>query len=86
VTSGRAPGKNDERLLEVLKITVLDEIHALVRVSWLSRYRRPDGSEMENPFDDVYMVRTVEGATKTFVFITADEQNVLMEKGIIVKS
>ena len=78
----RAIGTESMRIV-TLKTTSLDEYHALVRVSWLSRYKRPDSGEVEIPFDNVYLVRTVDGATKIFAYITGDEQKALQENGVL---
>ena len=78
----RAMGTESMRIA-ALETTPLDDYHTMVRVSWLSQYRRLDIGEVAISFDNVYLVRTVDGVSKIFAYITGDEQKTLREKGII---
>ena len=63
-------------------VTPLDEIHAMARVSWDSRYRRGDGHEEQIEFDVIYLVQILDGTPKIFAYITGDEEKALREKGL----
>ena len=64
-------------------VTPLDELHAMARVHWESRYRRQDGGEERIEFDVIYFLQTLDGQPKVFAYITGDEQKVLREHGLI---
>jgi hypothetical protein len=66
-----------------LEIQPIDDLHAMVRVHWDSRYARPDGAEVAIPFDVVYFVQVLDGTPRIFAYITGDEQRVLREHGLL---
>jgi hypothetical protein len=66
-----------------LEIQAIDDLHAMVRVHWDSRYAKPDGTEVAIPFDVVYLVQVSAGTPRIFAYITGDEQRVLREHGLL---
>lgn len=66
-----------------LAITPIDDLHAMVRVSWDSRYRKPDGAEVEIPFQVVYMVQLQGETPRIFAYVAGDEQGVLRQHGLL---
>lgn len=66
-----------------LEIQPIDDLHAMVRVHWDSRYAKPDGAEVAIPFDVVYFVQVLDGAPRIFAYVTGDEQRVLREHGLL---
>lgn len=66
-----------------LAITEIDDLHAMVRVFWDSRYQKPDGSEVAIPFQVVYMLQVLDGTPRIFAYVTGDEQRVLREHGLL---
>jgi hypothetical protein len=66
-----------------LDITPLDELHAMVKVHWDSRYRKKDDEEERIEFDVIYLLQLLDGRLKIFAYITGDEQKVLRERGLI---
>jgi hypothetical protein len=63
-------------------ITLLDDVHAIVKVYWRYTYER-DGQEGTIDFNTFYIVNTNETEPKIFAYITGDEQKALREKGLI---
>jgi hypothetical protein len=55
------------------RVTILDNVHALVRVSWTSFYRNEDESG-DIPFEAAYMVQYKNHELRIFAFVTGDEQ------------
>jgi hypothetical protein len=69
--------------IDGLDITPLDDLHAMVRVHWNSRYIKQDGSEVAIPFDVIYLLQILDGQPKIFAYITGDEMQVLKEHGLL---
>jgi len=69
--------------IDGLDITPLDDLHAMVRVHWNSRYIKQDGSEVTIPFDVIYLLQIRKGQPKIFAYITGDEMGVLKEHGLL---
>lgn len=66
-----------------LEITPLDELHALAKVHWDSRYVRKDGKEIRIEFDVFYFVQMKDDTPKIFAYVTGDEQKVMKEHGLV---
>jgi len=65
------------------QITILDELHALVKVNWNSSFVRKDKTSGEISFDVFYLVQKLDGNIKIFSYITGDEQQALKDQGLI---
>lgn len=55
------------------EISILDDFHALTKVSWSSFYVNGNSSG-EIPFEVVYLVQCRKGKCKIFAYVTGDEQ------------
>ena len=64
-------------------VTPLDELHAMARVHWDSRYRRQDGDEVRIEFDVIYFLQVRDGQPKIFAYVTGEEQQVLRDHGLL---
>jgi hypothetical protein len=70
------------------RITILDNFHALVRISWTSFYRNDDVSG-DIPFDVAYLVQYRNRAFQIFAYVSDDEQaafkahKLISEKGAL---
>lgn len=62
-----------------LRVTDLDDHHAMAHVDWVARYE--GGKEI--PFTNIYLLQIREGVAKVFAWITGDEQQVLRDNGLI---
>ncbi|HEY0668329.1 MAG TPA: hypothetical protein VGD22_09155 [Sphingobacteriaceae bacterium] len=65
------------------EISILDELHAMVKVHWHSTYVSNKNMSEEIEFMVYYLVQVKAGLPKIFAYITGDEQKVLKEKGLI---
>lgn len=65
------------------EITMLDELHAMVKVNWTSRYLKSDKTPGEITFDVIYFLQLRNEGVKIFAYITGDEQKVLKEHGLL---
>ena len=73
-----------EFVAEEVTTTPIDDLHAMARVSWLFRYKRPgDGKTGTIRFENVYFVSLISGEPKNFAWVTPDEQAVLREHGLV---
>jgi hypothetical protein len=68
--------------IEHKEVTLLDEYHAMVKVHWLSGYKK-DGKEISIAFDIFYLLQYLHEELKMFAYITGDERKVLKEHGLI---
>lgn len=66
-----------------IEVTPLDDHHAMTKIHWDSRYLRKDGKEEQIEFDNLYFVQILEDKPRIFAYITADEQKILKEHGLI---
>ena len=64
-------------------ITVLDDLHAMVKIHWQSLYVKQAGNREEIGFDVHYFVQVKEDKVKIFAYITGDEQKLLDERGLV---
>lgn len=65
------------------EITILNDLHAMVKIHWDSEYQKKDGNKVLIDFDVFYFVQRTEKGIKIFAYITGDEQKVLKEHGLI---
>jgi hypothetical protein len=67
-----------------LKITPIDERHAMVRVHWESRYEKLGRAPVAIDFDVVYLLQAgPDGRPRIFAYVVGDEQAVLREHGLL---
>lgn len=64
-------------------ITVLDSMHAMVKIHWQALYVKQAGNREEIGFDIHYFVQVKDGAVKIFAYITGDEQQLLKDRGLV---
>jgi hypothetical protein len=67
------------------RTTILDNFHALVRVSWTSFYRNDDVSG-DIPFEVAYMMQYRNHALQIFAYVTGDEQAAFKAHKLISES
>jgi hypothetical protein len=65
------------------EITVIDDLHAMVKIHWHSVYKKNDNAEVIIEFDVHYLIQQKENGIKIFAYITGDEQKALKENGLI---
>ena len=65
------------------KITLLDDFHAMVKISWKSSFRKTDGQKSSIEFENIYFTQTRDDRHKVFAYITGDEQAALKDAGLI---
>ena len=65
------------------EITILDALHAMVKVHWCSRFTRKDQVKGEIRFAVIYFVQSLENEHKIFAYLSGDEQKALRENGLI---
>lgn len=63
-------------------ITLLDDMHAMVKIRWLSAYQKKNDHEVTIEFDVFYFVQQRVGL-KIFAYVTGDEQKVFRGYGLI---
>jgi hypothetical protein len=64
-------------------ITVLDDLHAMVKIHWQSLYVKQTGNKEEIGFDVHYFVQVKDEQVKIFAYITGDEKKLLDERGLV---
>lgn len=64
-------------------ITMLDEMHAMVRVQWNCAFTRQDQSKGDIVFEVIYMLQLGKEGPKIFAYVTGDEHKALKEEGLI---
>ncbi len=70
--------------VRALKVTPLDDFHAMAKTSWWSSYRKKSGERVEIEFDNIYLLRIPDGhAPEIFAYVTGDEQQVLKDHGLV---
>ena len=74
------------RSMEILssEVTLLDQLHALVKVRWKSVYSRRGDAPGEIEFDVFYLVQDRGDTKKIFAYVTGDERKVLQELGLVL--
>ncbi len=78
----RAIGTKEMRIRDV-RVSPLDELHAVAQVAWTGTYARKNQPDVAIDFDVHYFVRTVDGRSKVFGWVSGDEQALLTEHGIV---
>lgn len=81
-THYRAIGTRDMRI-RTLRVTPIDDAHAIAHVAWTARYLRDDLPETAIDFEVAYLVQLRAGAARVFGWITGDEQAALRAHGVI---
>ena len=67
-----------------LRVTPLDDSHAMAHTHWWSLYLAKTGKVVEIEFDNIYMMHVPDaGAPKIFAYITGDEQKLLKAHGLV---
>lgn len=66
-----------------MEISVLDDLHALVKIHWLSSYLKKDGQYININFDVFYIIQSQGENIKIFCYITGDEQQALAAYGLL---
>lgn len=65
------------------EMTLLNELHAIVKVHWKSTYQKKDNTPGTIAFDVFYLLHLQHDQPKIFAYITGDEQQALREHGLI---
>lgn len=65
------------------EITLLDEFHSMVKVSWRSEFLKKDQSSGSIDFVVIYLLQILDNTPKIFAYITGDEQAALKENGLV---
>ena len=78
----RAIGTKEMRLRDV-RLSPIDEHHCVAHVEWTATYARKDQPDVAIDFEVHYFVRTLNGKSKVFGWVSGDEQALLREHGII---
>ena len=65
------------------EITLLDNLHAMVKIHWKSSFIKKDNSPVDIEFAVIYFLQEQEGEYKIFAYITGDEQAALKEHGLV---
>jgi hypothetical protein len=78
----RAIGAKEMRIRN-LRLSPMDEQHCVAHVEWTATYARKDQPDLAIDFDVHYFVRTVDGKSKVFGWVSGDEQALLRKHGII---
>jgi hypothetical protein len=66
-----------------LRLSPIDEQHCVAHVAWSATYARKEQPDVTIEFDVHYFVRTVDGKSKVFGWVSGDEQALLRKHGII---
>jgi hypothetical protein len=78
----RAIGTKEMRIRNV-RLSPIDEHHCVAHVEWTATYARKDQPDVAIDFDVHYFVRTSDGKSKVFGWVSGDEQALLTKHGII---
>jgi len=78
----RAIGTKEVRIRNVA-ISPIDEHHCVAHVAWTATYARKDQTDVAIEFDVHYFVRTLDGKSKVFGWVSGDEQALLRKHGIV---
>jgi hypothetical protein len=71
--------------MEILskQISILDDMHALVKIHWNSAFVRNDNTHGEIDFDVFYLIQKKDEHLRIFAYITGDEQQALKDEGLV---
>ena len=78
----RAIGTKEMRIRDI-RLSPLDEHHCVAHVAWTGTYARKDQPDVTVDFDVHYFVRTVDGKSKVFGWVSGDEQELLRKHGVV---
>ncbi|WP_454848931.1 nuclear transport factor 2 family protein [Rhizobium binxianense] len=78
----RAMGTKEMRIRNV-RLSPIDERHCLAHVAWTATYARKNQADVAIDFDVHYFVQKLGSEPKVFGWVTADEQALLKQHGII---
>ena len=78
----RAIGAKDMRIRD-LRLSPIDEHHCVAHVAWTATYARTGQPDTAIDFDVHYFVRTANGQSKVFGWVSGDEQALLKKHGIV---
>jgi hypothetical protein len=78
----KAIGTKAMRIRE-LRLSPIDEQHCVAHVAWTATYARKEQPDVAIDFDVHYFVRTADGKSKVFGWVSGDEQALLKQHGII---
>ena len=81
-TRYRAIGTKEMRIRNV-RLSPIDEHHCVAHVEWTATYARKDRPDVAIDLEVHYFVRTLNGKSKVFGWVSGDEQALLREHGII---
>ncbi len=65
------------------QITILDTVHAIIKVRWNSSFVRKNKTKGDITFDVFYLVQKTGEDIRIFAYITGDEQQALRDEGLI---
>jgi len=67
-----------------LNTTIIDDLHAAVKIRWLAHYeRRKDQKAINVEFDETYLLQSVDGKPRIFAYVAGDEQETLKKYGLL---
>jgi hypothetical protein len=66
-----------------LQITILDNLHAIVKVHWNSTFVRKNETKGDIAFDVFYLLQKTGDDLRIFAYITGDEQQALKDEGLL---
>lgn len=66
-----------------IQVTILDNLHAIVKVHWNCTFIRKNNTEGDISFDIFYLLQKNGDDLKIFAYITGDEQQALKDAGLI---
>jgi hypothetical protein len=65
-----------------MQITLLDNLHAIVKVHWNSSFVRKNQTKGDIAFDVFYLLQKTGDELRIFAYITGDEQQALKDAGL----
>lgn len=81
-TRYRAMGTKEMRIRDV-RVYPIDDLHCVAHVEWTATYARKEQRDVAIDFAVHYFVRTANGKSKVFGWVSGDEQAMLRHHGII---
>ena len=79
----RERGLRSKRL-KALRVTTIDQVHAVAHVTWTFTYARASGADVSIDADTHYLVRAQDGDAKVFGWVfSADGEAVLRQHGVV---
>jgi hypothetical protein len=68
------------------ELTILDELHVLVKVDWQAHYKKKNSEKEVIDFTVFYLLQVQNEQPKIFCYVTGDEQKVLKAHGLLPSS